>query len=281
MKSGKGISFILINALIFIFTISCDASDSQITNKSDFLEIIIDDTHAYTHLSYNDSNGSRHSLYSSLMPKSDASEKNVEGIERFPIILEALLREETTSEHVNDTIALIDASTDEAILSLKEFISAFCFAIYYMLSDYLNTSDKGEIISKKPINDKIKMQRRFYLTLEQTKKAKEIINKSFLESSKGKIIYDIMTYNCVDYAKKIYQAIGLDKIRGEFLTQFDCHCNNSDDEKEYSNFTILKLYKAHNEGTLNPGKVLKVLCNAVKMVKWHPRKTTEATSEAY
>lgn len=282
MKSILITYFLFINMLVLVSTITCDASEPQIienraVNKCDFLDIIIDDTHAYTHLSYIDSYGFRHSLYSSLMPKSDASEKNVEGIERFPIILESLLREENTSEYINDNSELIDSSPEKAVLTLKELISAFCFSIYYMFSDYLNTTDIGEIISKKPIHDQIKMQRRFYLTPEQARKAKAVINKSFLESSKGKIVYDIMTYNCVDYAEEIYKAIGLDKIRGDFLNQFDFYCNNSDDGKGDSPFSILKLYKAHTEGDLGPARVLKVLCNAVKMLKLRGN-TTEGVS---
>lgn len=259
----KIISFLLIQSLFAIHLVNCygEVLDNELTSFSgsgnrDFLDIIIDNTHAYTYLNYTDYSGKNRSIYSSLMPKSNATRKNLEGIDRFPVILDCLLKDDN----------LCDFSVDEIpeSLSFKELVSAFLFSIYYLFSNYIETADEGKIVGDPPIRKEIKIQRRFYLTPDQSRKAKSIINQNFLESSKGNIQYDALKYNCVDYVKDIYTAIGLDETQGEFFSQFANPSYRVNGHQEIS-FSILKIYEAHYNGNIGPLTVAKAIWNGIKM----------------
>ncbi|PWU05950.1 MAG: hypothetical protein C5B43_02520 [Verrucomicrobia bacterium] len=258
------IRFLLFCSYLFIFSLNLNSvifaanEDSNLGNQ-DFLDIIIDTTHAYAYLNYTDTADRRYSIYSSLMPKSEAGKKNLEGIDRFPIILECLLSDDKGSFSLNEI---------SERLSLRELISAYLFGIYYLLSKFMNTMDIGEIVTDRPLRDQIKIQRRFYLTKEQLKKAKSIINNSFVESSKGNILYDAIKYNCVDYVKDVYDAIGLDKTYGEFLSQFENNYTFFEIKKRHVPYTILKIYEAHNEGMIGPLKVAKGIWKGIQMLKF-------------
>lgn len=224
----------------------------------DYLDIIIDKTHAYTYLHYTDTSGRTHSTYSSLMPKADATRKNLEGIDRFPVILDCILLGPDQ-----------DFSIDEIpeTLSFKELLSAFLFSIYYLCSNFIETADPGKVVGDKPKAKEIQIRRRFYLMPEQTRKARAVINQNFVESAKGNILYDALKYNCVDYVKDIYTNIGLEETYGEFLDQFEsCNCTLKGNKKENSSFSILKIYDAHNSGDIGPLTVAKAIWNGIRMV---------------
>lgn len=257
------IGILIIHLSFFIGLINCYSMELNVDSNSslednDFLDIIIDNNHAYAYLSYMDhGEGTRQSIYSSLKPKEDAGRKNLEGIDRFPVILERLLREEKSQDIARQAMA--------ETLTLKEFTSAFFFSIYYLFSNFFETADQGKVVRDVPIRDQIKIQRRFYLDAQQLKKAKAVIHKSFIDSSNGNILYDVLHYNCVDYVKEIYDFIGLDKTRGEFLSQFDATLVHSN-MKNHFPFTILKIYEFHNEGAIGPMKVVKGIWKGIRMI---------------
>lgn len=263
MISRTVVGYLFIHSLFAINLANCyatvlgDVSNSVYTSEDrDYLDIIIDNTHAYTYLSYTDYSGKKRSIYSSLMPKSNATRKNLEGIDRFPIILDCLLKDDHLQEFSIDEIP--------ESLSFKELVSAFLFAIYYLFSNYIETGDEGKIVGDQPIRREIKIQRRFYLTPEQTIKAKAIINQNFIESYKGNIQYDALKYNCVDYVRDVYTAIGLNETQGEFFSQFDAHkLDNNDSDVSFS---LLKIYEAHSNGDIGPLKVAKAIWNGIRML---------------
>lgn len=260
----KSVMSILIIPLFFCITFIDCYGDNSIKDSTaslgnnDFLDIIIDDRHAYAYLSYSNNEGKTKSIYSSLMPEGGSGRKNLEGIDRFPTILECLLREEKPQDFLMQNLA--------ETLTIKEFISAFFFGIYYLLSSFFETSDLGRVVGDRPVRNKIKIQRRFYLTPGQLVKAKNSIHKSYIESVNGKILYDILHYNCVDYVKDIYNSIGLNETQGEFLSQFDNIPNHQENRKNPLPFTILKIYAVHNEGSIGPMKVAKGIWKGIQML---------------
>lgn len=265
--------FLIVSSLCFICRIDCEGTDAgtQASNEGNFLDIIIDNTHAYTYFNYIDSNGFRYSLYSSLMPKNNGNVKNEEGIERFPTVLEYLLREEDIPEIASEVYEKStgdDVNNNKEGLTAKELLSAFMFALYYMVSNHIKITNIGEIIKDRPDFADIKIRKRFYLTLEQAKKVKALINKTLKESLENKVVYDVLNHNCIDYVKEIYEGAGLDETQGEFLSQFDSYlgCNIFDDEQQSPEFTILKSYKAHTDGSLSPWRVLKAIWNATGLL---------------
>lgn len=254
------IYFVFIHIFIVYNIVNCFGMRDSVdltngTENQDFLDIILDNTHAYSYLNYTDKWSMRRSIYTSLMPKSNATRKNLEGIERFPVILDCLLNYEK-----------MEFSMDEIpeTLSLKELVSAFLFAIYYLFSNFIETADEGKIVHDQPIRREIKILKRFYLTPEQSRKAKEVIDKKIIESYRGNVVYDALKYNCVDYVKDIYMAIGLDKTEGEFISQFE---NLSKMNKECgSAFNLLKIYETHSNGDIGPLKIARAIWTGIRML---------------
>jgi hypothetical protein len=255
-------------------------------SETSFLDVIIDESHAYVYLSCCDCNdGYPYSIYASLMPKDQEGEDE---LSRFPKIIQWLLREQSgdpIAEHLNENgvsivkfpngtsmqlndlkkiviqenggftaiftngTVITHGINDDQALSFKEIVTAVMMGVYYMVSDYIGTAQEGEIINTLPDSSEIKIQKRFYLNAEQAKQALDLINKSFQDSSNGKVVYDGLNHNCIDYTKEIYDGIGLNKINGEFLSHFDTDPNCSifsDNQK----CTILNTYKKHNERSL-------------------------------
>lgn len=282
MKTKLLASIILFVTSIFTYGIdlsdNCPESMGNYTaNESNFLDIIIDKTHAYVYLSCSNCNeGFPYSVYASLMPKDESkilewfislfpqesiaehSYENDTHIVKFP---NGTSLELNNLEHIklnddggfvanfsNGTV--ISYGLDEEDLTLDDVIKMtkiLVFTAYYEISDYLKTSQDGKIVNDLPDPSNVKVQKRFCLTSEQAKQVFDLINKSFMDSSQGKIIYDTLKYSCIDFAKKIYEAAGLDKTNGEFLSQFDISQNCYEDD----DCTILNYYRGHKETLSN------------------------------
>lgn len=250
-----------------------DISDTltNYPNSNNYLDIIVDDTHAYTYLKCsNDRGGLPYSIYSSLMPK---KEEDREGVEDFPKILQLLfeagdfLTESTTGISLYPKECSASPDNHQAF-TFRDLMDACRFGFCYMISDYLKTSVEGKIITDQPDPEAIKLRKRFYLTANQARQAIALINNNFKKSSEGKIIYDSLNHNCVDYVKEIYEGIGLTSSYGEFLSQFGLGPNASffDDEESLDDSAcmMLKAYKIHNEGAIDLRKVLTVIKNAAR-----------------
>lgn len=241
-------------------------------SNNDFLDIIIDDTHAYAYLNCRSSNGGRqYSVYSSLMPKDEATH---EGVEDFPKILQLLFEagdfvsESTTGISLTEMNNTVKNGNVHLDFTFRDLMDACRFGFCYMISDYLETAVEGEIVTDQPDVQEVRLRKRFYLTRNQAKRAMALINQLSRESSEGKIVYDRLNHNCVDYVKEIYEGIGLDKTQGEFLSQFGLDPDSPifDDEENLDNSAcmILKAYKIHNDGDIGFQKVLSVIWNAVR-----------------
>ncbi len=241
----------MILRIIILFLLINLTNFSSAANN-DFLDIIIDDTHAYTYLSSkNSKNGYSYSIYSSLMPK---DEETHEGVEDFPKILQLLFE-------VGDLVA--------GSVTFRDLVDACRFGFCYMISDYVKTAVEGKIVTDPPDTQDVKLRKRFYLTPEQVRKAIVLFNRFSRESLEGKVVYDKLNHNCVDYVKEIYEGIGLDESQGEFLSQFGLDTGVLWDEEEVFDsenpaYMILKAYKIHNEGSIGFQKVLGIIWNATK-----------------
>lgn len=286
MKTKLLSSIILLLTSIFTYGIDLLADCPEHTgnytaHESNYLDIIIDESHAYVFLSCSDCNeGFPYSVYASLMPTGDAP-KIIQWLEDGP--------EEPVAEYSydNSTYAhtwkfpngtslelkfgdgdgdlrglktmsnggfvanfsngnILSYGVDEEKPSTLKAIGYTIFmGIGYIVSDYIGTAKKGEIINDSPNPSEVKVRKRFYLTSEVAREVFNLINQSFEDSANGKIIYDGTKHNCIDFAKEIYEAAGLDKTKGEFLDQLDLNENCVGED-----CTILNTYRVHNEGAI-------------------------------
>lgn len=251
------IDFMMKLLYIALFLLLINTSGFAVTadnsrNHRDFLDIVIDDSHAYTYLNCKNCNGGQAYIgYSSLMPK-DAS---LEGIEDFPKVLQLVVK-------AGDLV-----SENTIGFTFKDVVDAIRFGFFYMISDYIDITVEGEISTKQPVPNEIRLRKRFYLTPQEARRAVALVKRSSRASLEGKIFYDQLSHNCVDYAKEIYEGIGLHETQGDFLSQLglDPELSLFEDEEENTACTILKAYKAHNEGAIGFRKVLSVVWDVMKL----------------
>lgn len=265
--------FMLFRIVIFLIGGNLAVLGS-VVNKNNFLDIIIDDTHAYTYLSSKSSkNGDSYSIYSSLMPK---DEEVHEGVEDFPKILQLLFEagdfvaESATGISLYAKDKLGNTRDSQSGFTFRDLVDACRFGFCYMIADYVKTAVEGKIVTDPPDPQDIKLRKRFYLTPQQARTAIALFNRLSRESLEGKIVYDKLNHNCVDYVKEIYEGIGLDESQGEFLSQFGLDTSfamldeGEDFDPENPAYMILKAYKIHNEGAIGFQKVLSIIWNATK-----------------
>jgi hypothetical protein len=264
--------FVLIGTVGFSdFLFANSEMSVKYKESKDYIDIILDETHAYVYLNYSRKNKSHpYSIYSSLMPKDEATH---EGIEDFPKILQLLLKVSDFISESTTGVSLAevnDATKNELNFTFRDLMDACRFGFSYVISDFFETAVEGTIVTDQPDSQKIKLRKRFYLTRAQANQAVALIDRLSKDSSEGKIIYDRLHHNCVDYVREIYEGIGLDKSQGAFLSQFGLEPNSpifEDEENcEKSACMILKAYKIHNEGDIDFQKVLSVIWNVSKGV---------------
>lgn len=249
---------------------------SDYTSNSNFLDIIIEkdkDYHASIYLSCKNGNSNHTcSIYSSLMPKGEKADK--QGVEGSPKIHRLLLKLADFSMKNSDGSLLYSMTKASNTLlangerfTFKEVLKTFKFGIFYLIADKLVLDVEGEIISKQPVSDKIRLQKRFYLTPKEAQRAIALINKVSTESLEGKTIYNYLKHNCVDYVKEIYEGIGLNKSQGEFLSQLGLNRDldyDKLDKKEKPALMMLKAYKIHNDGIIGFKQVILGLWTAIR-----------------
>lgn len=235
---------------------------SEVSNgvsDSNFLDIIIVDRHAYVYLfCKNGNNDPPYSVYSSLMPKDEADRV---GIEDFPKLLQLLVKvgdlvtKDTDGSNLYSRIKESNALIEKGErFTIEEVLKAFKFGIYYLIADYSEVVVEGKISCEQPGSDEIRLRKRFYLSPKEAKRAISLMDKIFRESLEGKLIYNRLKYNCLDYVKEIYEGIGLHKSRGEFFGQLglnlDLAYSKLNKKEDNAAFMMLKAYKIHKDGII-------------------------------